>query len=315
MKRLPPAALGALIAASSLAAVGCGLDLTSVEGFIFPERSKQVVQFPAPTENLGPVWGHVVDSNGTLVIGAQVTNGAIYTFTGDGKAALVKDRQGRALVPLKGDFILDNLPAGPNTIEVRYDEVSSPVAVLVNATDSLSFDKPQNRGFGATEIGTVTLPIVLPTAGAREALRVSKAFPAELVGTLAVSTGSAGNRITYSTGSRVSFELRSGPTGLGAIVTGVTIEYQGENGKVVSSGSVSVDPTIVSKGSVARSGPTSIVSVDLNSTSIATDSSLAYTAKVGFLIKELENSGAAARTGLDANNSPVFKIIPIRLSK
>ncbi|MEB3299871.1 MAG: hypothetical protein VKO21_10350 [Candidatus Sericytochromatia bacterium] len=280
--------------------VGCDTLATEtavLDPFLFPERLPENIPFPVPADRSGVVTGRVVDVKGNAVAGVRVSNGSIFTFTGNGKdpvgfdtgllpSGAPRPAPGGAegvvlrsqLVPLKGQFILSGLPVpasglGSTTLTFSFDEVLLTRQVEVRPA-TFSADIPAsasvqvavgllvNTPFGVPELADqVSLPLTLPTSTGSEAARISLFSPQ----TLTCNVATPDQVITFpTTGSRVSFGLRNLPGGRPAVIVGARVTLLTPEGLTVGTPvRLPVDPVLLEGGLVNRSGALAQVTIDL----------------------------------------------------
>ncbi|MBU6427684.1 MAG: hypothetical protein KGR26_01615, partial [Cyanobacteria bacterium REEB65] len=163
--RLPLARLatyglaGALIFAVAACTAETSLFKQSAGAILFPEILPDTVPVSPSLSSMGAIYGHVVDPNGLALPGARVTNGSAVALTGDGQFVFptreiaATDNPipvlgtrcdsdaspcpqtslggGTGVVLATGDFVLDGLPLGANTLTVSFDEAKVTVPVFV----------------------------------------------------------------------------------------------------------------------------------------------------------------------------------------
>jgi hypothetical protein len=337
-----PRVRGALVTAILLAVLGCdqvATQTTFLDPFLFPERIPEAVPFPAPSGRTGVVTGFVKDANGNPIAGVKVSNGSVFTYTGNGVDATTfdmglkadgKPRQNSAsepivrnkLTPAKGQFVLAGLPLpesglGSVTLSFTFDEVLVTRQAEVR-TATFSADIPASASvmvegarqpvlvpFGIPALqGDITLPLALPVqSGGAEAARVSLYVPESLA---CVVEGKSEPTFPV-TGSRVAFGLRNLPGGKAAIINGIRVEVKTLDSQLVVQTTQPVDSVLLDNAEVSRSSALAQVTADLAIKELGREGNPSLViAQVSFQ----KNDGSAL---LGADGQPLVRNIPIRI--
>ena len=343
-----------LFLASGLAACGDWTTKAGLDPFLFPERLSETVPFPLPATRTGVVTGRVLDSSGAAnrvpvpVPGVKVSNGSVYTFTGNGIDPVGYDTgiqasgasridkvsgsiQRLPLIPARGQFILAGLPVDATgravtTLTFTFDEVmvtrevevkqstySADVAATNTEVVTVGGDqRTVNKPFGVQEISpAVALPFLMPKNPNTEAARIALIAPEALTCVVQEASGSAQSQPTFpDTGSRVSFGIRNLPGGQSCTISSVKVRLKSPDGRLVGDDvRLAIDPVLLEAGQVNRSGSLAKVTVDLALQGLVAEKSLTQmTAEVRFL----RDDGGEMR-GPDDNS--VVRNIPIRITR
>lgn len=331
----------ALGLATFAAIVGCDQLATQtaiLDPFLFPERLPEAVPFPAPSGRTGVITGFVKDANGNPIAGVKVSNGSVFTYTGNGVDPTTFDmglkadgkaRQNSAsdpivrnkVVPAKGQFVLAGLPLpesglGNVSLSFAFDEVlvtrqaevrtaTFSADIAANATVTVEgAGQPILLPFGIPVLpGDITLPLALPVqAGSTEAARVSLFAPESLECQVV-----SGQPTFPVTGSRVAFGLRNLPGGKAAIISAVRVDIRTLAGEQVTQVTQPVDPVLLDNAEVSRSSALAQVTVDLAIKELTRTTNPALViAKISFVKSDLNDVRGADGQSLVRN-------IPIRI--
>ncbi len=305
-RRLGPAGLAARILAGSviLLTAACSSQMSLYKqgyaSFFFPEDLPDTIPVSPPLSQLGAIYGHVQDPNGNPLPGARITDGAAVTLASDGQYVFPTREYNATDDPnvilgvdgatlSAGDFVLDGLPLGNDTLTVSFDEVKTTVPVFVDPSSFSAVINPKlgitPPNYGASYAnpetkGTIVVPFYRAVAGS-QGVRAAEVDPPSIEGLITLASGSS-PVVSWPSGSKVAVVLRVTPPANAAIqIASASILYEDDAGTPLfdptnSSAYMEVVRNIapevtVLPGTSKTSGPPAAVVLDLATSMIASD--------------------------------------------
>lgn len=339
-KRLTIAGLlaRALAGGLVLATVACSSSLDVYKqnsaGFFFPELLPDTVPVSPPLSSLGAIYGHVQDPNGFPLPGATITNGAAETLSSDGVFAFPTREYDATDNPTpvvgvdaatlsEGDFVLDGLPLGDNTLTVSFDEAKTFVPVYVGASsfsalvDPAAHIGPPNYQASIADPVNIVVPFYRAVSGS-DGLRVTDVEPPTLQGQIALASGSA-PVVSWPSGSQVSIVLRVTPPASATLqVASASIVYQDQTGNPLPNPNnpnqnlqviKNISPEVTClPASTKVSGQPATVVLDLSNSDIASDD--VSSAQISFVIQD-PNNPSVFRDATDPRGQVLTATVPI----